>query len=112
MTAREWGTTLSHLLTGVQGWTTYDRLLVLALTVHDGEVCPSGAGPTHYIDECDADTTDIEPEPVERTCVYLVEQERWQDERAQDKNPEKGVLMGLRDARLAPVAEPESSLPS
>ena len=79
------------------GWQLWDRLLVLAQPLHDMDLCPSGAGPPHYIDECDADTTDIEPEVVEATCVYLVAREEWEDERSQDKNPEKGVLVGFRD---------------
>lgn len=88
---------MSHLLTGIQGWTDYDRLLVLALTLHDREICPSGAGPVHYVDECDGDTSDIEPEPVERVCVYLKALDDWRDDRTQDKHPEKGVLVGLTD---------------
>ena len=79
------------------GWQLWDRLLVLAQPLHDMDLCPSGAGPEHYRDECDADTTDIEPEAVEATCVYLVAREEWQAERDQDKNPEKGVLVGFRD---------------
>ena len=62
------------------------------------DLCPSGAGPEHYRDECDPDTSDIEPEPVERGCVYLVAREEWEDERRQEKNPEKGVLVGFLDA--------------
>lgn len=89
---------MSHLLTGVQGWTDYDRLLVLALTLHDRDICPSGAGPVHYTDECDADTSDIDPEPFERVCVYLKASEEWRDERAQEKNPEQGVLVGFTDS--------------
>ena len=79
----------------------YDRLLVLALAQHDLDLCPSGAGPEHYRDECDADTTDIEPEAVERACVYLAAREEWEDARAQDKSPEKGILVGFKDAREA-----------
>lgn len=71
---------------------------MLALSIHDREVCPSGAGPTHYVDECDGDTSDIDPEPFERTCVYLKASEDWQDERAQEKNPERGILVGFKDA--------------
>lgn len=79
------------------GWQLWDRLLVLAQPLHDMDLCPSGAGPEHYRHECDADTTDIEPEAVEATCVYLVAREEWQAERDQDKNPEKGVLVGFKD---------------
>lgn len=96
--ARSWGTTLSHLLTGVTGWQSWDRLLVLARAQHDTDLCPSGVGPEHYRDECDADTTDIEAVPVESTCVYLVAREGWEEERSKGKNPEKGVLVGFRDA--------------
>ncbi len=70
---------------------------MLALSQHDMEVCPSGAGPLHYVDECDGDTSEIEPVPVERTCIYLVAAEEWQAERAKDKQPEKGVLVGFKD---------------
>ena len=94
--AREWGTTLSHLLTGETGWTVYDRLLALALAQHDMDICPSGAGPTHYSDECDGDTTDIEPEPFERTCIYLYAAEERAEE-LQKETPEKGLLVGWRD---------------
>lgn len=96
-TAREWGTTLSHLLTGVDGWEPLDRLLVLALGQHDMELCKSGAGPAHYSDECDGDTTDIEPEVVERTCIYLVAAEERAEEMHKE-TPEKGLLVGWRDA--------------
>lgn len=95
--AKSWGTTFSHLRTGVPGWQPWDRLLVLARALHDMDLCPSGSGPEHYRDECDADTTDIEAVPVESTCVYLVAREEWEEERAQDKNPEKGVLVGFKD---------------
>lgn len=84
------------------GWQLWDRLLVLAQPLHDMDLCPSGAGPEHYRDECDADTTDIEPEAVEATCVYLVAREEWQAERDQDKNPEKGVLVGFKDGAAQP----------
>lgn len=94
--AREWGTTLSHLLTGDEGWTICDRLLALALAQHDMDICPSGAGPTHYSDECDGDTTDIEPEPVERTCIYLYAADERAEE-LQKETPEKGLLVGWRD---------------
>lgn len=94
--AREWGTTLSHLLTGVQGWTVYDRWLVLAMAQHDAEVCQSSAGPLHYTDECDGDTTDIEPEVIERVCIYLHASEERQEE-LQKETPEKGLLVGWRD---------------
>lgn len=85
-------------MTGTPGWTSCDRLLVLALSMHDQDVCPSGAGPLHYRDECDADMSAAEPEPVERVCVWLKASEDWQHERAQDKNPERGVMVGLVDA--------------
>lgn len=94
--AREWGTTLSHLLTGVQGWTVYDRWLALAMAQHDAEVCQSGAGPLHYSDECDGDTTDIEPEVIEHVCIYLHASEERQEE-LQKETPEKGLLVGWRD---------------
>ena len=109
-TARSWGTTLSHLLTGEPGWADWDRRLVLALSMHDDDLCPSKAGPEHYRDECDTDTTDIEPEPVEQTCVYLKASEQWSEERSHEKNPEQGVLVGFRDAAAqgggAPDREP------
>lgn len=70
---------------------------MLALAQHDLDLCPSGAGPEHYRDECDADTTDIEPKSVERSCVYLAAREEWEDARAQDKAAEKGVLVGFID---------------
>lgn len=79
------------------GWQPWDRLLVLAQPLHDMDLCPSGVGPEHYRDECDADTTDIEPVPVEKTCAYLVAREEWEEERAQDKSPEKGILVGFQD---------------
>lgn len=104
MAAREWGTTLSHLLTGAPGWADYDRLLVLALTQHDMDLCPSGAGPMHYADECDVDTTLIEPERIEASCIYLYEQQEWDEDRAQEKNPEKGILSGLVDGASVAVA--------
>lgn len=94
--AREWGTTLSHLFTGVTGWEVYDRLLVLALAQHDMELCRSGAGPEHYSDECDGDTTDIEPVVIERVCIYLHASEERQEE-LQKETPEKGLLVGWRD---------------
>lgn len=87
---------MSHLLTGIEGWEVYDRLLVLALAQHDIEVCPSGAGPLHYADMCDGDTTDIEPEVIERTCIYLYAHEERQEE-LQKETPEKGLLVGWRD---------------
>lgn len=96
VSAREWGTTLSHLLTGVQGWQVCDRLLVLALSQHDMDLCPSGAGPEHYRDECDGDTTDIEPVVIERVCIYLHASEERQEE-LQKETPEKGLLVGWRD---------------
>lgn len=100
--AREWGTTLSHLITGVTGWTVYDRLLVLALAHHDSEVCQSGAGPLHYSDECDGDATDIEPVVVERVCIYLHASEERQEE-LQKETPEKGLLVGWRDGSAEEV---------
>lgn len=100
--AREWGTTLSHLLTGVEGWTVYDRLLALALAQHDMDICPSGVGPTHYSDECDGDTTDIEPEPFERTCIYLYAAEERAEE-LQKETPEKGLLVGWVDGSAEEV---------
>lgn len=87
---------MSHLLTGVQGWTVYDRWLVLAMAQHDAEVCQSGAGPLHYTDMCDGDTTDIEPEVIERVCIYLHASEERQEE-LQKETPEKGLLVGWRD---------------
>ncbi|MGP5199941.1 hypothetical protein ACTXKN_12365 [Brachybacterium alimentarium] len=94
--ARGWGTTLSQLLTGTEGWEVYDRLLVLALAHRDMDLCPSGAGPEHYMDECDGDTTEIEPEVIERTCIYLHASEERQEE-LQKETPEKGLLVGWRD---------------
>lgn len=88
---------MSHLLTGAPGWTEYDRLLALALAQHDMDVCPSGAGPTHYSDECDGDTTDIEPEVIERTCIYLHASDELQEDRAKSGDAEKGLLVGWRD---------------
>lgn len=80
------------------GWQSWERLLVLAQPLHDMDLCPSGAGPVHYRDECDADTTDIEPEPFEVTCTYLKAREDWEDERSKEASPERGVLVGFRDA--------------
>ncbi|HCS2945778.1 TPA: hypothetical protein OQU49_004390 [Shigella flexneri] len=87
---------MSQLLTGVPGWTVYDRLLVLALAMHDADLCPSGAGPEHYRDECDGDTTDIEPVVIERVCIYLHASEERQEE-LQKEAPEKGLLVGWVD---------------
>ena len=94
--AREWGTTLSQLLTGVEGWSICDRLLVLAQAQLNMELCRSGAGPEHFADECDGDTTDIEPAVIERVCIYLHASEERQEE-LQKETPEKGLLVGWRD---------------
>ncbi|MGY5764988.1 hypothetical protein ACXET9_07305 [Brachybacterium sp. DNPG3] len=85
-------------MTGAEGWTDWDRLLVLALSRHDMDLCPSGAGPAHYRDECDIDRADVEPEAFETQCIWLHAADEWHEERRKTKNPDKGVLMGLRDA--------------
>jgi hypothetical protein len=74
-------------------------------------VCPSGVG-FHYRDECDEDSptfTDPEPEPVESTCVWLARSEEYAEERSKEKFPEKGLLVGWRDASAAGAHQPLDS---
>lgn len=78
-----------------------DRLLAMARKIHDDSLCPSGAGPMHYRDECDEDSenfTDPEPEPVESTCAWLVAKQEHDEENSKDGHvAEKGLLVGWRD---------------
>ena len=49
-TAKAWGAVPSVILgTGLPAWCEEDRLLALALTLHDADLCPGGCG--YYLDE-------------------------------------------------------------
>lgn len=75
-------------------------MLALARKQHDAGICPSGAGPLHYRDECDEDSDafiDPEPEPVESTCAWLVAIEEYAEEQQKAQVRERGLLVGWRD---------------
>jgi len=93
-----------------------DRLLAMARKAHDADLCPSGAGPVHYRDECNEDSptfTDPEPEPVESTCAWLVAVEEYTEENSKDGHVrERGLLLGWRDGNAQPsksAGEPSSA---
>jgi len=80
-----------------------DRMLAMARRSHDADLCPSGAGPRHYRDECDEDSerfTDPQPEPVESTCAWLVAAEEYADEQDKAEVRERGLLVGWRDGSV------------
>ncbi len=87
-----------------------DRWMALARKAHDADLCPSGAGPQHYRDECDEDSptfTDPEPEPVESTCAWLVAQDEYDAENSKEGHiAEKGLLVGWRDASVPRLDRP------
>lgn len=103
---------MSHFLGGPPGWTDLDRLLALARKAHDGDYCPSGAGPRHYRDTCDDDSenfTDPQPEPVESTCAWLIAKQDYDEENSKEGViAERGLLVGWRDANVSA----ESSVPA
>lgn len=90
-------------------------MLALARRQHDADICPSGAGPLHYRDECYEDSPtfiDPEPEPVESTCAWLIAAEEYAEEQQSQKR-ERGLLVGWRDGNAQSsrsAGEPSSAL--
>lgn len=92
-----------------------DRLLAMARTVHDDDLCPSGAGPDHYRDECDEDSegfTDPAPEPVESTCAWLVAAQEYAEEQGKAQATERGLMVGWRDANAQERSAASAADPS
>ena len=90
-----------------------DRVLAMARRIHDAELCASGAGPTHYRDECDEDSdsfADPVPVPVESTCVWLAAVQAHEEEMGRQDVRERGLMTAWRDDRISRAPGPARSV--